>query len=200
MPQPREHDITPTDFDEVDNYLVGTGRARDRRPRGLTAALWENDRPAVASEGRSSNDDLMLLIGNPANPRLRKEYERATGQDWPRDPKTGRPYDVGHIRALADGGKNELSNIRPIHPDAHRAEHRANGDYSRWGKRAGIAGAFGGKVAPSLGELGVIPNITGILSGRIRMDTFDNFASDMMGMPSRQDRLEAYRRQGREII
>ena len=38
-----------------------------------------------------------------------------------------------------------------------------------------------------LGLLGVIPNITGILSGRIRTDNFDNFTSDMLDYPSQED-------------
>jgi hypothetical protein len=35
----------------------------------------------------------------------------------------------------------------------------------------------------------ILPNITGMLSGRIRTDSFDNFASDMMGFPSEEDHL-----------
>ncbi len=49
------------------------------------------------------------------------------------------------------------------------------------------------------GWLGVIPNITGLLSGRIRTDTFGNFASDLMGIPSEQDRLEAFETEQRRL-
>jgi hypothetical protein len=192
MFQPRDGDFTSSDTDELDNYLLGTGRARYARSNGYSPALWPGNNAGPEYGSSPSNADLLVLVGNPANRRLRSEYERSTGQAWPRDPRTGRNYDVAHIRAIADGGKNELSNIRPMHPDAHLAEHIANGDLSRWAKRAGIAAAFGGKVERSLGAIGYIPNITGIISGRIRTDNFDNFANDMIGMPSRQDRMEAF--------
>jgi hypothetical protein len=137
----------------------------------------------------------MMLIGNPHNPRLIKEWERAKGAQWPRDPVTGRPYDVGHKRALADGGTNTLDNIEPVHPDAHRAQHKANGDYARWARRQWIARAFGGRVARGLGLLDLIPNITGMLSGRIRTDSLENFTSDLSGVPSPED----VRRQNEEL-
>jgi hypothetical protein len=137
----------------------------------------------------------MMLIGNPHNRRLKRGWELSEGVQWPRDPVTGRPYDVGHRKALADGGTNTPDNIEPIHPDAHRAQHMASGDYTRWARRQWIAKAFGGRVARSLGALGLIPNITGILSGRIRTDSFENFASDLIGVPSPED----LRRQNEEF-
>jgi len=136
----------------------------------------------------------LTLIGNPHNPRLIREWERKYGP-WPRDPVTGRPYDVGHKRAIADGGANTLDNIEPIHPDAHRAQHKANGDYARWARRQWIARAFGGRVARGLGVLDLLPDITGILSGRVRTDNFENFTSDLTGVPSPED----VRRQNEEL-
>jgi len=50
-----------------------------------------------------------------------------------------------------------------------------------------------------LGLLGIIPDIMGILSGRIRTDTFDDFASDMMGAPSQEDRREAFEAEQRRL-
>jgi hypothetical protein len=129
----------------------------------------------------------MTPVGNPHNPRLKREWVRAKGIPWPRDPVTGRDYDVGHKRALADGGTNTLDNIEPIHPDAHRAQHMANGDPARFARRQWIARAFGGRVARGLGALDLIPNITGLLSGRIRTDSWENFASDVIGVPSPED-------------
>lgn len=141
----------------------------------------------------------LLLVGNPANPGLIRQWERREGQPWPRDPLTGRRYDVGHTKALADGGTNTLENIEPIHPDAHRAQHKANGDYSRWAKRAAIARAFGGRVARGLGVIGVLPTITGVLSDRIRTDSWDNFTSDVMGWPSEEDLLQRLEREQKVI-
>lgn len=131
---------------------------------------------------------LFIEIGNPENPLLRRAWEVKEGRSWPKDPATGRNYDVGHRKALADGGTNTLDNIEPIHPDDHRAQHRASGDYSRWGKRSSIARAFGGRVVRALPGLDILPIMTGILSGRIRTDNLDNFKSDVLGEPSQEDR------------
>ena len=76
----------------------------------------------------------LIEIGNPHNRRLKREHIAKYGS-WSKT-ETGRDYDVAHIRAIADGGANTLDNIRPMHPDAHRAEHMANKDGARWGRRA----------------------------------------------------------------
>jgi len=145
------------------------------------------------SGARPDDGQWLFEIGNPANRQLRKEYEQKVGP-WPKT-ETGRNYDVAHNRAIADGGKNTLDNIRPVHPDSHVSEHMANGDYARWARRAAIARTFGGRVASSLGPLGILSDITGVLSGRIRTDTFDNFVSDMMGLPSEADRQKRIEQQ-----
>lgn len=136
-------------------------------------------------------------VGNPENLRLRNEWERANGRPWPRT-ADGRRYDVAHIRAIADGGTNTLDNIQPMDPDEHQASHKD--DRSRWGKRSSIARAFGGRVEPpthaprprgsvvrGLGLLGIIPNITGVLSGRVGTDTPVHFWNDLLGLSSEDD-------------
>ena len=45
----------------------------------------------------------------------------------------------------------------------------------------------GGPVVRGFGLLGIIPNITGILSDRIRTDSVDNFVSDMLRQPIQED-------------
>jgi hypothetical protein len=135
-------------------------------------------------------------IGNPENPRLRREWERAHGKTWPRTPE-GRPYDVAHIKAIADGGTNTLDNIGPMDPAEHRASHVD--DQARWGRRAGTAKAFGGTVEPPLHARRpslrprangfaweLIPNLFGVLSGRIRSDTPMHFWYDRPIDPSCQ--------------
>jgi hypothetical protein len=109
----------------------------------------------------------------------------------------GRRYDVAHIRALADGGKDVLSNIQPMPRADHTASHAE--DFSRWGKRPSIAKAFGGRVEPyprtpmprlsvkALGILSALPDVVGILTGRIRTDSFENFVNDMTGQISPAD-------------
>ena len=141
--------------------------------------------------GAGSGDGGQLLeIGNPHNRRLKREHIAKYGS-WPKT-VAGRDYDVAHIKAIADGGTNTLDNIRPMHPDAHRAEHLANKDGARWGRRPHIARAFGGTVARAFGPLSLLSDLTGMLSGRIRTDNLDNFSSDLTGLPSREDRLNAY--------
>jgi hypothetical protein len=149
---------------------------------------------AVLDTAGAGPDDghQRVAIGNPANRQLRKEYERNLGP-WPKT-EDGRNYHVAHDRAIADGGTNTLDNIRPMHPDAHISGHVVNGDYARWARRAAIARAFGGRVASVLGPVGILSDITGVMSGRIRADTFDNFTSDILGLPSEADRQKQLER------
>ncbi|MCW2987589.1 MAG: hypothetical protein JWM24_527 [Solirubrobacterales bacterium] len=149
--------------------------------------------PIVDRAGAGPDDGGELIeIGNPANRRLKREYERTYGP-WPKT-EDGRDFHVAHGKAIADGGTNTLDNIRPMHPDEHIAGHMANGDPARWGRRPGIARAFGGTVARALGPLSVLSDISGIASGRIRTDSFDNFISDKMGWPSEADRQQQLER------
>lgn len=140
----------------------------------------------------------IIDVGNPANRRLRREWERAHNRPWPKDPITGRNYDVAHIRALADGGENTLENIRPMHPAEHLAEHLGAGDFARWARRPGIARAFGGVVGafPIL-ELGSL--MLGALSGRIRTNSVDNMLHDMLGEPSLEDRRKQFEEEQKRL-
>lgn len=151
-------------------------------------------------------------IGNPYNRALRKAWEGVNGP-WPKTPD-GRNYHVSHKSAIADGGTNTLDNVEPMHPDEHAAMHVTNGDYARWARRQAIARAFGGRVeppntgpgirppiarsprvrpsipgsrAPGLGWLQLIPDITGIASGRIRTDNWHHMAFDLGGVPDPAD-------------
>ena len=82
-----------------------------------------------------------------------------------------------------------------MHPDEHRQHHKDNGDFRRWGGMRGKKGP----VVKGLGWLGIIPNIAGLLSGRIRTDTPDNMLSDLFGVPSEEDRRKAYEKEQRMI-
>lgn len=145
----------------------------------------------------------LIEIGNPYNPKLRREWEAKNGRPWPKT-EDGRNFHVAHGRGIADGGSNTLDNIKPMHPDQHFLEHLKNGDFARWGARASIAKAFGGRVEPptpsprlngfrlnALGLLGFLPDITGMLSGRIRTDTTTHFLYDMANLPDPADQAQA---------
>ena len=67
--------------------------------------------------------------------QIRKEWEAKHGKPWPRDPATGQNLDVTHNKALADGGSNSLTNIKPKLRKVHVEEHMGRGDFKRWAKR-----------------------------------------------------------------
>lgn len=80
---------------------------------------------------------------------LRRLWEEVTGKSWPKDPVTGRNQDVAHIKAKADGGApNDPSNYRPQPHDEHMQEHKANGDFKRWGARSGSGRGTSPEAAP----------------------------------------------------
>lgn len=140
-----------------------------------------SDDAFVDREGAGPEDGAQLIaVGNPFNPRLRRQWEKLNDRFWPRT-KTGRNYDVAHIKALADGGTNTVDNIRPMHPAEHLAQHMADGDLTRWARRQWIAKAFGGRVLRGLGPLS---DFLGILTGDL--DPFDpNSAYNyLVGAPS----------------
>lgn len=186
-----------------DVLWVATGKGGYRRvgPASPFDALWPDDGnkfpPGLPRNPAEPETAELLWIGNPHNRRLKREWELKYGP-WPHTPD-GRPYDVAHIRAIADGGTNTLDNIRPMEPTEHRASHVE--DSRRWGERPSRARAFGGTVEPPAHAavrprpgpvrgaviLDLLPNITGMLSGRIRTDSWDNFVSDMTGQQSQED-------------
>jgi hypothetical protein len=67
--------------------------------------------------------------------QIRKEWEEANGEPWPKDPETGNNQDVSHKKPLADGGTNELDNIEPLPHDDHVQQHKDAGDFARWGSK-----------------------------------------------------------------
>ena len=126
-------------------------------------------------------------LGNPANPRLRREWEQKYNTQWPKT-ATGRNFDVAHIVAKADGGKDHVDNIRPMHPDEHATEHLANGDYARWGRRPSIARAFGGTVARSLGPLDAISAILSIINSAAKKEDTVTAVYHAFGVQTPEDR------------
>jgi hypothetical protein len=60
---------------------------------------------------------------------LRAEWERLTGKTWPEG------HVAHHTRPLADGGRDDATNIEPKTPDDHVQHHKDRGDFVRWGSR-----------------------------------------------------------------
>lgn len=151
------------------------------------------DLPAYSG---SQEEGHIIEIGSRSR-QHRRGWELREGRPWPTVPETGENYHVSHIIPKGDGGPDTLDNIEPEHPETHIERHRANGDFSRFGKRSGRP--KGGSTVRGLGLLGIVPSITGVLSGSIRMDTFDNFWSDMLGLPSEEDQRKAFEDRQRVI-
>ena len=77
---------------------------------------------------------------------LRNEWEKRNGIPWPRytkdncpaNRKVGDCYDAHHIKPLSWGGKNEPSNITPMHCDVHydsRGVHSKESPYTKIDKK-----------------------------------------------------------------
>lgn len=183
---------------DPDDLYIATGSGGWRRIG--SSPLLQSDADAPSFHPASPEEGEFLQVGNPLRARLIAEWEKREGRPWPRD-EFNRQYEVGHKKALADGGTNTLDNIEPIHPKEHRALHRNNGDAARWQQRAGIAKAFGGRVEPTPGQisarralripgpLGIFSTVIGALSGasRARTDSYGNFISDVLGVPTFED-------------
>jgi len=89
-----------------------------------------------------TQDLQMSKIGTPrvkSGRQLRKEWEKATGKKWPKEPGDPNRNQVAHhIKPLADGGEDGYPNIEPKPAADHTSWHQMLGDFIRWGaKRTG---------------------------------------------------------------
>jgi len=79
---------------------------------------------------------LMSAVKREPSSKIRKDWEEATGEPWPKDTKTGKNQDVSHKKPLADGGSNKIDNVEPKPHDDHMKDHMNAGDFKRWGARS----------------------------------------------------------------
>lgn len=91
----------------------------------------ERQSPETVAENRREFDNMKS--------DLRAQWEKDNGKEWPKYDdfvynkngipirKPGDNYDAHHITPLCLGGKNEASNITPLHLDAHKEVHSQNG-------------------------------------------------------------------------
>ena len=83
---------------------------------------------------------------NEKKPELKKEWEQKKDMKWPKYDKdvysssgklirkAGSDYDAHHIHPLGMGGKNEASNITPLHVDVHYDHQGVHSFDSPYGK------------------------------------------------------------------
>lgn len=106
----------------------------------------EKQTPEKTAEMREEFDDSKLKA------ELKKQWEEKYGRPWPKYDhdiyssngklirKAGSDYDVHHIQPLGMGGKNEASNITPLHAEVHydkQGIHAPDSPYSRIDKILG---------------------------------------------------------------
>jgi RHS repeat-associated protein len=118
--------------------VPGVGEAADLANAGISAARGNWCDAGLSVAGMIPLAGMAFTAGRiirKSSRQIRRAWELENGIPWPKDPKTGWNMDVAHKDALADGGTNDLCNIKPMAHDAHMKEHMLNGDFVRWGKR-----------------------------------------------------------------
>lgn len=124
-------------------------KARSEFPETLTGNEFDVSdlrklSPEENAEMREEFDDL--------KPELKRQWEIENGRPWPKYEtdvysasgklirKAGSDYDAHHIQPLSLGGKNEASNITPLHAEVHydkQGVHAPNSPYSQLDKELG---------------------------------------------------------------
>ena len=104
----------------------------------------DTDRPTQQPIQRTA--PLLTVKRKPVK-QLRKEWEKGTGQPWPKT-REGRNLDADHDQPLADGGKDDWQNVTPRTNPEHTQRHVNNGDFRRWAARGRGGIPFGGQTPP----------------------------------------------------
>ena len=91
---------------------------------------------AAPSPNNLKHDDNKNKVKRESSAKSRAKWEKANGEKWPKDTENStKNQDVSHKKPLADGGTNNVDNIKPQPHKEHIEEHKQNGDFKRWGAR-----------------------------------------------------------------
>lgn len=142
-------DVEDVDLSELLEAYFNDLKARSEFPESLTGNEFDVSdlrklSPEENTEMREEFDDL--------KPELKRQWEIENGRPWPKYEtdvysasgklirKAGSDYDAHHIQPLSLGGKNEASNITPLHAEVHydkQGVHAPNSPYSQLDKALG---------------------------------------------------------------
>lgn len=155
-----------------------TGGPAKSQQDGVRTAQNNTQTPSQKSLDTSKDTEAAPNdASRPSTSSLRRAWEKANGQPWPKDPKTGKNQDAAHIKARADGGSDEPHNIKPQPHDEHIQEHQGNGDFRRWGARGGSRSPSGNLPSRSVPESAPGTNTTKL------PDTFNPGKTDIPDLP-----------------
>ena len=141
-------DVEDVDLSELLEAYFNDLKARSEFPESLTGNEFDVSdlrklSPEENAEMREEFDDL--------KPELKRQWEIENGRLWPKYEtdvysasgkliRKGSDYDAHHIQPLGLGGKNEASNITPLHAEVHydkQGVHAPNSPYSQLDKALG---------------------------------------------------------------
>lgn len=136
--------LKKTVSDYIDDLKDNSEHSTTIKEELFDARDLEKLSPEEVAKKREEFDDLRT--------ELKKQWEEEYGKQWPKYEediyssngklirKAGGDYDAHHIHPLAMGGKNEVSNITPLHADKHydkQGVHSPQSPYSKLDKMLG---------------------------------------------------------------
>lgn len=145
----KEKDNSEEDLEKNADEYFDDLRSKSDYPETIQERPFETSElekvsPEEVAEKRGEFDDKKA--------ELKKEWEEENGRPWPKYEhdvyssngklirKAGSDYDAHHIQPLGMGGKNEVSNITPLHAEVHydkQGVHAPDSPYIKLDKMLG---------------------------------------------------------------